>query len=549
MLVAGLVVAAIGTVAWSGRKLLKASAERRLIVRAIRDLEKKDLEGACLCLRRAVQINYRSVRATRLMADTVDEVDPRAALGWRIRLAELEPGNITNRLKWAQTALQGKDLTSAAQALAGVGEKDRESAWFHKLSGYLAYRLHNSAEAERQYLEALRLEPTNTSVQLNLCMARLASTNGAVVEDARAALEQLARNPAIRVNALHDLAAEAVGHTNLQRAAEYARQIAAEPNASLVDKLQYLELLKSIGSPEFEPSFSRLKMAATNSPALAFGLARWIFTTEGPTNALQWVESLPADLRTNQPLPLAIADCQVAMKNWPRLQALVQNQDWQEANSYRCSLEALALRSQGQATLAEIAWNKALREAVSLEALVKLVQVTTAWDWKPENKEVLQELVSRYPNEKWACDQLAACLYQEGDTDGLVRLVTTLEQKDPRDQRLKNQLANLRLLRKTDLGEAHVLARQAYLSATNNPFMACTYAYSLLLQNKNTEALEVVGRIDPKFLKDSTVAAYYGVVQAQTGHQQEAREPLVRAEAGPLLPEEKEIVRLAKGKL
>ncbi len=549
ILIVGLVVIALGTLAVSGRKLLKASAERRLIVQAIAQLEKKDLRSASLCLRRALQINYRSVRATRLMADAVDEVDPRAALGWRIRLAELEPGNVTNRLKWAQTALQGRDLTSAAQALAGVGEKDRESAWFHKLSGYLAYRLHNSAEAERQYLQALRLEPTNTSVQLNLCMARLASTNAAVVEDARAALEQLARNPAIRVNALHDLAAEAVAHTNLSRAAEYAGQIAAEPRAPLADKLQYLQLLKSIGSPEFGPYFSGLKTAATNSPTFAFGLARWIFAAESPTNALEWVASLPPDLVTNQPLPMIVADCHVAAKNWPALLALVQNQDWQEANSYRSALEALAFRSEGKRTLAEIAWDKALRGGVSLEALVRLVQVTTAWDWQPENKQVLQELVSRYPKEKWAGDQLMARLYQEGDTGGLIHLVTKLEQQNPEDVGLKNDLAKLQLLRKTELRKAHALAREVYLSAASNPSIVCTYAYSLLLQRKNAEALAVIRKIDSKFLNNSTVAAYYGTVQAETGHKKEARDPLVRAEAATLLPEEKEMVRLAMAKL
>ena len=39
------------------------------------------------------------------------------------------------------------------------------------------------------------------------------------------------------------------------------------------------------------------------------------------------------------------------------------------------------------------------------------------------------------------------------------------------------------------------------------------------------------------------------MVHAQTGHGDLAKEPLQRAEAASLLPEEKEIVRLAKAKL
>ncbi len=544
-----LIVVVLGAGGWYGRKGFKLLTERRLIAQAETSLAKQDFKSAMLCLQRVLQVNPRSGPAVRLMADMLEGVDARAALSWRVRLVEREPGNVTNRLRWAQTALRANEPASAAQALDGIAPGERGSVWFQMLSGDLAATRGKLAEAEQRYSDALRFDPANTSIQLKLCQVRLASTNGAVIEQARAALERLASNPVVRLNALRDLAAEAVARTNSSRATEYARQLAVEPGASFSDKLNYLQLLKATQSAQFTPYLGELQSRATNS-VIAFELARWMAGAQGPTNTLRWLQSLPQPILTNQPLQLLVTDCQIALQDWRGLLETVQKQDWRETEFYRVALEALALRSLDQRTLGDYSWKKSLRACSSrLDALSRLAQVSAAWGWNEEHKQVLQEIVTRFPKEKWAADQLFTLLYQEGDTSALERLVTKIAEADPRDLRFKNNLANLYLLRKTELEKAHRLAREAYLGTTNNPFMACTYAYSLLMQNRETEAVEVIGKIDQRFLNISSVAAYYGIVQAQTGHKAEAREALSRAETAPLLPEEKELVRLAKSRL
>jgi hypothetical protein len=62
-------------------------------------------------------------------------------------------------------------------------------------------------------------------------------------------------------------------------------------------------------------------------------------------------------------------------------------------------------------------------------------------------------------------------------------------------------------------------------------------------------ALQVINGLNPEFLRIPSVSAYYGVIQAQTGHKELAREPLVRAEKGSLLPEEKALVKSALSQL
>jgi tetratricopeptide (TPR) repeat protein len=272
--------------------------------------------------------------------------------------------------------------------------------------------------------------------------------------------------------------------------------------------------------------------------------------TENPTNALRWLQSLPHLIQTNQPVPLVIADSQIALKDWKGLLTLVQEQDWGEANYFRLALESLGERSLGQDSASETIWRKTLHLSTHrLDRLARLAQVTAGWGWDLQNTEVLNEIIAQFPKEKWAADQLVNKLYAVGNTRALGDFLAKIYAAYPTDARLKNNLANIFLLQKADLDKAYRLAREAYDSSPENPFFISTYAYSLLVQNKPIEALKVISSLKPEYLRIPSVAAYYGVVEAESGHKDAAKAPLERAAAGKLLPEEKEMVRLAIARL
>jgi Flp pilus assembly protein TadD len=140
-------------------------------------------------------------------------------------------------------------------------------------------------------------------------------------------------------------------------------------------------------------------------------------------------------------------------------------------------------------------------------------------------------------------------LYTDGNSQELKDVLSRTCASDPSDVRLKNALANVSLLRKSDLDKACRLAREAYDSLPNDPFVISTYSYSLLLQHRLDEATKIADSLKPEALKDPAIAGIFGVVQAQAGHKDRAKEPLERAESGVLLPEEAEIVRVAKAGL
>ncbi|MBC8003050.1 MAG: hypothetical protein H7X97_10730, partial [Opitutaceae bacterium] len=320
--------------------------------------------------------------------------------------------------------------------------------------------------------------------------------------------------------------------------------------ATYADKIARLQLLSEAKSPAYNAWRIALDEDAKKSSAHAFALGRWMILVEGPTNTLRWLQALPVAVQTNQPVPLLVTDCQIALKNWNGLLATVLKQDWGEANFYRLALESLAQRGLNQALPAKNAWQKSFRIAASrLDRLARLAQMTSTWSWRAEGVEVLEEIVDKFPKEKWAADQLMASLYADGNTRALSDLLVKLHSADPTDNRNKNNLASISLLRKSNLENAHKMAKEAFNSDPKNPVFISTYAYSLLLQNKPDEAVKALDGMKADYLKDPSIALYFGVVQAQAGHKDVAKEPLKLAETARLLPEEKEIVRLAKARM
>ena len=547
LLLFALVMGMVAAAGWFGRKAYKRSVEQRLITKAAQYLTTNDFKNAELCLRRAMQINPASVAATKAIAEMLERAGLPSATDWRVHVAQLEPGNVTNRLLWGESALKTGNTRSAEEALDGIGGPARQTAAFNKLAGAMAWSRHHAFEAERYYQEALRLEPSNEAIVLNLATIHLSSTNHSVAQAARASLEQLATHAAWRLNALHDLEQDAITRKALPDALEFSRQIAGEPKAAFGDQIEYLRLLGATTNSEFGPRLASLQAQAAHSPAKAFALGCWMAMSQNPRAALHWLEQLPPQTQTNQPVPLIITDCEIALKDWSGLLGVVKKQNWGEAEFYRLAVESLAERALGQDYDSQAAWREALRQSRHrLDRLARLTHVTAAWNWSRENMEILEDITSEFPREKWAVNSLLAELYAAGNTRALLEFLTRVYAEDPSDARIKNNLAIICLLRKSDLDKAYELAEEAFDSSPKNPFFISTYAYSLLLQKKPDQALQLMNDLKPDYLQIPSIAAYYGVIQAQTGHKDLAKAPLQRAEAAKLLPEEKELVRLAK---
>jgi tetratricopeptide (TPR) repeat protein len=548
------VMAAVAAFGWFGRKAWKHYTENNLITQARADFAKKDLRDADLCLRRVLQIDPMSVEGSRMIATLLDAEGSPAAVGWRIRVAKLEPDNVTNLYVWVETALRSQNLPSAAEGLAEIPDKYKNTTEYHKLSGAVAWTSGRLVEAEKECTLALQMDPTNRAIMLNLATIQLAVTNNrSVNQTGRNTLDQLASDPSLGMLALHHLQVDAVTRKSFNEALGYAKRINSNPAATFSDKVEYLQLMRTTESVQADPWLASLKQIAAYEPLNAYTLGRWMVAAEGPKTAYQWLGTLPTTTQTNIVIVLLKTDCQIGMKDWSGLLAAVNaapRPEWGQKEYYRLALTSLAQRQLGDTDTAQRTWQSALTSAAqNPESLALLSQVTGVWGWIPERKQTLEEAIAKHPDQRWATQQLTGLLYSQGDTAGLTKLMTQMQRDNPEDSRLKNNLADVLLLQRTDIDKSYQLSSEAYQSATNNPFYISTYAYALLMKNKPDMALKIIGNLKPEYLKIPSIAVYYGVIQVQTGHKDLAREPLTRAAKANLLPEEKAIVTSAMKQL
>lgn len=546
--VAIMVVVVAGGLA--GRKAYKRASERRLVAEASGYLRKNDFRNAALCLQRALQVNPLSLAAARSMGDMLEQARVADAVNWRARAAQLAPADASLRLAWAETALKFHDSRSAERALEGISEATRSGVAYNKVAGALAWETGHRDKAEHLYEAAIGQEPGNQTLRFNLAIIRLASTNELVTEVGRKELDLMTTNAEFKIRALQNLKTDATAHTNLARALAYSSRIVREPDAALADRMDHLQLLRALKDPGFKVWRSGLEAEASHSPATAFALGQWMMTVEGPTNTFQWLKALPVTIQTNQPVPLLVADCHLFLKDWDGLLATVQKQNWGEGECFRLALESRAENALGEAAISRAAWDKAVRlSSQRLDRLTRLSQLSANWGWSAEHLSVLRKIAADFPDALWAKDRLMAELYNSGNTRELEQFLSANFESNPSNASVKNNFASICLLRKSGLETAYRLAQEAYDSEPGNPYFMSTYAYSLLLQKRADAAEKIASGIKPEYLKIPSIAAYYGAVEAEAGHKEAAREALKRAESAPLLPEEREIVRLAESRL
>jgi len=128
-------------------------------------------------------------------------------------------------------------------------------------------------------------------------------------------------------------------------------------------------------------------------------------------------------------------------------------------------------------------------------------------------------------------------------------LYSQLAKTDPKDLDLQNNLAMAALLLDAQEIKPHDIAREAYTKSPTNSSYASTYAFSLYLQNKPKDALQICQKIDPTKLEDASNANYYGLILKAAGNPAEAKKYFALGAKAPMLPEEKKLFDKAKSGL
>ncbi len=511
---------------------------------------KSDLNNALLSLRKALLANPANLEACRLMADLAEGAKSPNAVFWRSRLVELEPDALTNRFALVRAAIGAGDTALAAKTLAEVKPEAKQTAAYHKMAGAVALATGRYPEAEQHFSEAMRAEPDNPIPRLSLAVLRLQRADPQLAAAARAVLEGLRTNALVRPEALRPLAVDALRHQQYARALGLTAELLREPHASFNDRLLELEILHAADQPRFATALAALQHQAATNLMSVFELGRWMLSTTTPAAAWAWLQTVPPHVRTNLPVTMVAADCQLAAKNWAALQASLDQQAWGDLEYLRLTYRTRALREQSFTSAAKTEWTKVMKAADGrLDRLIALQRVAATWDWPGEQEDLLWAIVNNYPGEKGAVRALAELLYAGGKTRSLLTLYALLVQNDPTDLTARNNVAAIAMLLNASEHRPFELARQVFDQQRDNPFYVSTYAYSLYLQQRVGEAVRLMRQLKPDQLENPSISGYYGLLLVASGEKAAAKRYFDLATRIRQLPEERELFRRAAASL
>jgi hypothetical protein len=528
---------------WGGHDLFVRWQERRLVRRALVALQNGDDATASLAARAVLQIKPNSAPAERIVAQLGEKGGNRAALDWRHKVLEVEPHSVPDILALARCALQFSEPTVAEQALSGISEEGKQQPDYHAVAASLAHVRKDDETSIHEWELAVQLAPNETAYQLQLATLQLHSANQDRHAAGKATLNKLREDPKQRAAATRALITDGVARQESgQELVGLARELQGYPEATINDRLMFLDFIHQLDSPEFTGYLTNLEADVASKSAELGALLEWMSRNNLNLLALDYLKTVPRENLDKWPVPLSVAEIYERLKDWRRLEDITKSANWREGEFIRHAYLARALRAQDKLAAAEHEWAAATKAASTQSASTMALMHTTAeWKWEKEMEELLWSLTKSADKQKEAVQELYRYYERNGDTQGLYRVLARWEEIDPGDLNIQNNLAQVSLLLDANADDARRMAAELHQKAPSNPAYTATYAYSLLTKGNAKEAAKVMSSLTPEQLRDPAISAYYGIMLAAV-HDEKAREFLSAGQQALLLPEEKKLI-------
>jgi Flp pilus assembly protein TadD len=543
-----LVILAGGVAVWlgPGKTAYDERKQNSRVALARKFVDAGDYINAILASRQVLLLNSSNVGACQIMAEIADLSQSPATLDWRHRVAETAP-TAENKLKLAEAGLryQTRPFPLTTQILQELSTNSAGLAYYHVVAAERALVLRQFDLAHTEWLQAIKLAPTNRLYQMNLAAVELSARDTNRLEAARAQLRTFLTDTNYGPVALRMLVTDRIAHNDVTNAFKLSGQLIGMPQSSLADKLQHLSITRKVGGDCTAP-LAALQRTATNAPAV-IQVGLWMQANDLSSPALQWIGRLPAALRNQPPVKLIQADILELTQDWTGLRRFCTRGNWEDLDFLRLAFLSRAWAQLGDESVAKSNWHSAMDSGSSrFGSLVGLLELTLRWRLMVERQELFWALLDHFPRERWVSSALEQQCYKTGDTDGLLRIYKTLMPVFPDEAGIRNNYSYVSLLLKKNLIEAETIAAKLHAQSPDDAPAASTYAFALHLRRHDAEALALMQKLNPAALQKPDQALHYGILLQATGHKADAAKYLAIARTGAnLLPEEKLLLEQA----
>ena len=529
-----------------GSKLYAGWRESRLLKRATAMLENKDFVAANRFAHQVLERDRDSLPAFYILADATEKQNSEETVSWRAQIARLQPENIDSQLNLASAALRFGQIDLARKTLERVAPRAQDQAAFHVVAGWLARSEGNLAEQEQQFAIAVNKDPKNALYQFNLAALQIHSPDSGKSAQARDNLERLTQNSQFRTGALRALLNDAVDRSDLQTADRFAQQLQMSPEVSFGDYLLCLNFYRKLDAKKFDALLEKVKpVAARNSSDLGL-LMDWLNENGLSAGVVEWMDKLPAATTDKPPTAVAIAAAFTEQKNWSRLRRWTRSESWGEEDYLRLAYQAYAARQSHQSSSDaefDTLWRAALHAAADHpDREIRLARLASKWNLPIESEELWSRL-SRVPSSRReALDALYKLYRGNNDVKKLYDVLQRLHDTSPNEIGITTNLARLGLNIEQNTKQAQDLAKQAYERAPNDVNCAVTYAFSLYVQGRTAEGLELLQKLPGEALHEPHTAVYAAIILLDLNQTDRAKEYIQLAKHGPIYAEEKRLL-------
>ena len=526
--------------------------ETRLLKRASSMLEQQNFDGAMREARDVLERHPDSVAAFYILAEASEKQNRPETVTWRAQIALRQPQNLDSQLVFASAALRFGQLDTARKALENVLPADRDRAAYHVVAGWLARAQGSEAEAEQHFAAAVNQEPGNDLYQFNLAVLRMRSEEPEKIAESRKVLERLSKVPGFRAGSLRALLSDAVQRNELERADTLAQDLQMSPQVTFSDYLLCLEFYRKLDEKKFSALLEKVKPVAAHNPADLALLMEWMNKNGLAADVLKWMEKLPAELTTNPPPAVAIADAFAEGKNWSRLKRWTRSGSWGDSEYLRFAYQAYGSKQSRQSGAdAEFSslWRSAERAASDRpEREIQLARLATKWNLPAEAEQLWQRVSKNAPTRREALDALFRIYRANNDLLNLYRTAQRLHESSPNEVGAAADYARLALLVDQNPAEGHRVAKEAYDRAPMEINAAMTYAFSLYGLGRTADGIEIVKKLPAEGVHDPHAAVYAAILFLDENQIAAAQEYIAAAQAGPIFPEEKKLLEEAIAK-
>jgi predicted Zn-dependent protease len=537
-------------------KLYENWHERRLLQKATTLLQDGKLSKAAQMAQELARRHPDSLAALSILADTGERQNLEETVEWRERIARLLPKDPESQLNLASAALRFGKLDLAREALNRVSSRDRDSAAFHVVAGWLAHAEGNFAEQEEQFAAAVKQEPKNDLYQFNLAALQIRSKDTEKRKNARETLERLSSVAPYRTGALRALLNDAVERNDLTAADGFAQPLQMSPEVTFGDYLLCLNFYQKLDEKKFRQLLEKVKPFAARNASDLTSLINWMNQNGLAGDVVKWIDKLPPTRLSSPPASVAVADAYATVKNWARLKRWTLKGNWSDAEYLRLAYHAIAERQlrSGTGSKTNPEFEKLWQSADELsrsepERELTLARLATKWQLASQAEELWHRVEENPTMRREALDNLRQLYRAKDETTKLYAVLQRLHESSPNEAPITADLARLGLNLGENAESSHQLAKEAYDRAPNDVNCAVTYAFSLDRLGRNAEALAIIQSLPPDQLQDAHAAVYVALALVEANELEGTKDYVAAAENGKLYPEEKKLLEEAKTKL